>query len=91
METVRRRTVVVHGRLAMRELRLSAARERRHGLQVMTFEQLAARLAGGMSQAIDDEALRAAIQEALPLTPLGELDAIKDLPGMVGAAADTLR
>jgi hypothetical protein len=31
-----RRTVVAHGRLAMRELRLVAARERRHGLQIMT-------------------------------------------------------
>ncbi len=81
----------MHGRLAMRELRLAAARGRLHGLQVMTFEQLAVRLAGGMSQAIDDEALRAAIQEALPVTALGELDAIKDLPGMVGASADTLR
>jgi hypothetical protein len=75
----------------MRELRLTAARDRRHGLQVMTFEQLAARLAGGLSRPVDDEALRAAIQAVLPETALGELDAIKDLPGMVGAAADTLR
>jgi hypothetical protein len=45
-----RRTIVVHGRLAMRELRLAAARERRHGLQIMTFEQLAARLAGAFSR-----------------------------------------
>ena len=41
-------TVVAHSRLKMRELRLEAARKRRHGLQVMTFEQLAARLTGGL-------------------------------------------
>ena len=84
-----RRTVVVHGRLAMRELRLDAARERRHGLQIMTFEQIAARLAGGLTQPVDDETLRAAIQATLPETELGELDAIKEFPGMVSAAVDT--
>ena len=85
-----RHTIVAHGRLAMRELRLAAARERRHGLQIMTFEQLAARLAGGLSQPVDSETLRAAIQTCLPETPLGELDALRALPGMVGAAVDTL-
>ncbi|MER8395418.1 PD-(D/E)XK nuclease family protein [Mesorhizobium sp. M1340] len=91
LNMARRRTVVAHGRLAMRELRLKAARERQHGLQVMTFEQLAARLAGGLSRAIDDESLRGALQTALPEAALGELDSIKELPGMVDAAADTLR
>jgi hypothetical protein len=86
-----RRTVIAHGRLAMRELRLKAARERQHGLQVMTFEQLAARLAGGFARPVDDESLRGAIQAALPETALGELDRIKALPGMVDAAAETLR
>lgn len=85
-----RKTVVAHGRLAMREIRLRAARDRLHGLQVMTFEHLAARLAGGFSSPIDNESLRAAIQQALPETELGELDEIKQLPGMVDAAADTL-
>ena len=75
----------------MRELRLEAARGRRHGLQIMTFEQLAARLAGGLAQPVDDDALREAITAVLPGTALGELDGIKGLPGMVGAAADTLR
>ncbi|MGK2742422.1 3'-5' exonuclease [Tepidicaulis sp. LMO-SS28] len=73
----------------MREIRLRAARDRLHGLQVMTFEHLAARLAGGFSRPIDNESLRAAIQQALPETELGELDGIKQLPGMVDAAADT--
>lgn len=85
-----RRTIVAHGRLAMRELRLDAARRRLHGLQILSFEQLAVRLAGGFTRPIDDESLRTAIQTALPATPLGELDGIKLLPGMVDASADTL-
>jgi len=83
-------TIIAHGRLAMRELRLAAARERRHGLQILTFEQLAVRLAGGLSRPVDDETLRAVIQTCLPEAALGELDALKVLPGMVGAAVDTL-
>jgi hypothetical protein len=86
-----RRTIVAHGRLAMRELRLDAARHREHGLQIMSFEQLAVRLAGGFARSIDDESLRAAIQIALPTTTLGELDSIKLLPGMINASAATLQ
>ena len=78
-----RRTIVAHGRLATRELRLDAARQRRHGVQIMSFEQLAVRLAGGFARPIDDECLRTAIQAVLPDTPLGELESIKLLPGMV--------
>jgi len=85
-----RKTIVAHGRLAMREVRLKAARNRVHGLQIMTFEQLVVRLAGGFAKPIDDESLRTALQSVLPTTPLGELDRIKLLPGMVDAAADTL-
>jgi len=75
----------------MKELRFEAARERRHGLQIMTFEQLAARLAGGLTQPVDGDALRKAVESALPDTKLHELEKIKELPGMVNAAADTLR
>ena len=82
---------MAHARLGMRELRLDAARASRHGLQVMTFEQLSARLAGGLARPVDDDALREAIKTVLPDTALGELDGIKALPGMVSAAADTLR
>ena len=85
-----RQTIVAHGQLAIRELRLGAARNRHHGVQIMSFEQLAVRLAGGFAKAIDNETLRAAIQAVLPATPLGELESIKMLPGMVDAAADTL-
>ena len=54
----------------------------------MTFEQLAARLAGGFTRAIDHEELVVALRDALDVTALGELDAIKTLPGMVPAAAE---
>ena len=91
MKPAVRHAVIAHSLLRMRELRLEAARGRRHGLQIMTFEQLAARLAGGLTQPVDDDALREAIAAVLPETELGELDGIKALPGMVGAAADTLR
>ena len=91
MEAAERQTVIAHGRLTMREARLDAARHHRHGLQVMTFEQLAARLAGGLSRAVDDDSLRRAIKNVLPETELGELEGIKVLPGMVSAATDTLR
>ena len=86
-----RSTLIVHGRFAMREKRLEAARQSRHGLQIMTFEQAASRLAGGFTQPIDPEVLRAVICEVLPDTAMGELERIKLLPGMVSAAADTLR
>ena len=66
----KRRSAVVHGRLAMRDAVLEAARNRAHGLQAMAFEQLAARLAGGLLRAIDDESLRAGVQAALPGTQL---------------------
>jgi hypothetical protein len=86
-----KKSFVTHGRLAMREMRLRSARNRDHGVQVMTFEQLAARLAGGFAKPIDDDKLRAALQQALAATSLGELDGIKLLPGMLDAAADTLQ
>lgn len=90
MIAVSRSTLVVHGRLAMQEARLTAARSGRHGLQIMSFEQAAVRLAGGFTRAIDDESLRVTIQAVLPSTRMGELESIKLLPGMVDAAADTL-
>ena len=86
-----RHTTVAHGRVARRELRLDAARRRCHGRQVITFEQLAARLAGGLVQSVEEDALLEAIRKVLPQTTLGALDEIKELPGVVNAAAHTLR
>ena len=85
-----RHTVIAHGRHAMRERRLDAARQRQHGLHILTFEQLAARLAGGLTCSVDEETLRQAVQAALPTLSLGELDSLKSLPGMVAAAVDTI-
>ena len=73
----------------MRELRLQAAREGQHGLQVLLIEQFAARLAGGFVKAIDKDTLRAALLGVVPKTDLGELEAIKLLPGFARAAAAT--
>lgn len=85
-----RRTVITSGRLAMRSIRLGMAKAGGFGTAVMTFEQAAARLAGGFSRGIDNDALTSAIHEILPITDLGALDAIKMLPGMTNAAAESL-
>lgn len=85
-----RKTLIAHGRLAIREIRLALAKNGSFGAAVMTFEQAAARLAGGFSRPIDQDTLRQTIHRVLPTTNLGELDGIKLLPGMTGAAADTL-
>jgi hypothetical protein len=91
MSAPARNTAVIFGRVQSRELRLAAARSRAAGLQVMTIEQVACRLAGGFCRPIEDEALRKALQAALGETALGELDDIKLLPGMVDACVGTFR
>jgi hypothetical protein len=85
-----RHSIVVHGRHAVREQRLGAARQHQHGLHILTFEQLAARLAGGLALSVDDQTLRQAVQSVLPTLALGELDSLKSLPGMVSAAVETI-
>ncbi|MDR7037978.1 RecB family exonuclease [Methylobacterium sp. BE186] len=88
---VDRRTIIVRGRFAQSTERLAAARRGEQGVGVLTIEQMAARLAGGFSRLVDDETLKTILRTVLPQTGLGELDPIKDLPGMVAAAAATLR
>lgn len=88
---IRRKTLLTHGALARKALRLQAARERAHGMQIMSFEHMAVRLAGGFARPIDGDALRSALQTVLPITALGELDGIKALPGTRSAAAETLQ
>lgn len=85
-----RQTIVVHSRHALRFHREQAARKRLCGLQVLTIEQLSARLAGGFMQPIDQDALKAAIRTASQVE-LGELDEVKKLPGFQRAAAATLQ
>lgn len=84
-----RQTVVVHNRNAWRTHRTQAAIDAQLGLQLYTMEQLAARLAGGFLEPIDGDELNAAVAAAL-VTRLGDLDAIKGLPGFQRAAATTL-
>jgi hypothetical protein len=84
-----RETIVVHSRLAWRRVRGDAATARRHGLQALSIELLAARLAGGFLQPIDSDALKAAITKAITVD-LGELNGIKGLPGFSRAAAATM-
>jgi hypothetical protein len=78
MSVVSRSTLIVRGRLAMRERRLAAAREGRHGLKVMSFEQAAMRLPGDFAGAIDDKSLRTAIKKVLSTTSVGELEKHQD-------------
>ena len=85
-----RRTIVVHTRLAGHMARVRAARGGESGVQILTMGQLAARLAGGLLRPIDPDDLKIAVREALASVQLGELEPIKELPGMVRAAAGTL-
>jgi hypothetical protein len=84
-----RETLVIHSRLSWRKERGEAAIKRRHGLQTLAIEQLAARLAGGFLQPINSDSLKEAIGEAIAID-LGEFNEIKTLPGFPRAAAATL-
>jgi hypothetical protein len=52
--------------------------------------QLAARLAGGLLRPIDPDHLKIAVRKSLAAVQLGELEPIKQLPGMVRAVVGTL-
>ena len=84
-----RRTLVVHSRYAWRSHRTEAAIDSDQGLLLVTIEQLAARLAGGFLQYINEDDLKFAVVTAIG-DPLGELDKIKALPGFQRAAAASL-
>jgi hypothetical protein len=84
-----RRTVIVHTILAGHMSRVDAARRNEAGMQVMTMGQLAARLAGGLLQPVDLDVLTETVRDALPDVEMGELEPIKDLPGMAAAVTAT--
>ncbi|MHC2519009.1 PD-(D/E)XK nuclease family protein [Bradyrhizobium diazoefficiens] len=70
--------------------RVAAARRGEIGVQIMSMGQVAARLAGGFLKPIDLDSLREAVRSTLPTTPLGDLEPIKNLPGMARAVVSTL-
>ncbi|MCP3393904.1 PD-(D/E)XK nuclease family protein [Bradyrhizobium sp. CCGB12] len=59
-------------------------------MQVLTMGQLVARLAGGLLRPVDSDVLVQTAREALSAVDMGELEPIKDLPGMPSAVAGTL-
>ena len=66
----------------MRMQRLVAARENVIGREILTLPLLAARLAGGFSEAVGTDVLYPAIQEALAAGGFRELGPVSLLPGM---------
>lgn len=89
-----RQTIIVANGTAMAATRLDQARARRHGVQVLTIEQVAARLAGGFLDPIEADALAGATALALremPAEDLGDFVAIGALPGLPGAVVATLQ
>jgi hypothetical protein len=87
---MRRRTLIVDSAFAANAARTRAARERLHGLQIMSIDQAAARLAGGFAQRPRREQLQEIVQEVLHSCDLGDLRSIQRLPGMARAATTTL-
>ncbi len=82
-------TIVIPNRNSWSHCRAKAALEGKHGLKLLTSDQLAARLAGGFRQPIDSDHMADAVRDSIGL-PLGELDTIKSLPGFQRAAANSL-
>jgi len=70
--------------------RLAAARGSEAGLQILTLPFLAARLAGGFRRPARSRDVEPAIRLALDAPGLGELEAIRELPGMTRSVAWTL-
>jgi hypothetical protein len=70
--------------------RFAAAQSCEIGLQILSFPQLAARLAGGFTRPISSEVLEPAIQRALKQKDFKEIESICELPGMTRAVARSL-
>ncbi len=88
-----RHTVIVSGGHPAATRRLRAARQGEHGLQVLTIEQAALRLAGGFLRMVDGDTLARLAAEAVTDTSaveLGDLARIAELPGLPAALAATL-
>lgn len=88
-----KRTVIVADATAAAALYLEAARNGRHGVEIRTMEQVAERLAGGFLRCVDEDTLYRAATEAVRAATdegLGDLCAIRNLPGLPSALAATL-
>ena len=85
-----KKTTITFGKVALETERAALARAGVIGGQVMAFEHMVERLAGGFLRIVDMMTLRETVSECLKDTDLGELDGIKDMPGMVTACADSL-
>lgn len=89
-QRMERRTVVVEGPLAYRMRRYDAARGNETGLEILTFPQVAERLAGGFARAARGLLLYTAVDTALQLDGYADLERVKHLPGMARAVVATL-
>lgn len=87
---MKRRVIIVDGPLALGMRRFWAAKANEVGSDILTLPLLAARLAGGFRRAADREMLSAAVAAALRGDGYLQIDKVKDLPGMVRAATQTL-
>ncbi|MDW9481690.1 hypothetical protein GOB57_23875 [Sinorhizobium meliloti] len=85
-----KKTTITFGKVALEAERAALARAGTIGGQVMAFEHMVERLAGGFLKIVDIMTLRETVAACLDDTDLGELDGIKDMPGMTTACADSL-
>jgi hypothetical protein len=87
---MKRRVIVVDGRLTFRMRRLEAARACALGLEILTLPLLAVRLAGGFCSLANHELLAPAIAAALDSGDFKDIGEVRNLPGMVRAVMQTL-
>lgn len=85
-----KKTTITFGKVALEAERAKLARNDVVGGQVMAFEHMVERLAGGFLRIVDIMTLREVVASCLEETDLGELDGIKTMPGMTTACADSL-
>ena len=84
-------TAIIEGPLAFAMRRFVAANAGDVGLLILSFPQLAARLAGGFVRPVTAEILEPAIQAALNEKDFKEIERVRQLPGMTRAMARTLQ
>lgn len=83
-------TIVTFGKVALEAERAVLARKGSVGGQVMAFEHMVERLAGGFLKTVDRMSLREVVAGCLRDVDMGELDPVKAMPGMTTACAETL-